>query len=541
MVHAGASLEGIAATTRRPRAARESSDRRAVRFVSLRCGPEVIITSVKVFFRFKQPFFTHPSVSTFDRVPFQLTEEPRSRGLRRISVSDDTKRNGGKQLQCASGDRVARARSRGMDATTAPPQPARSPWELLERWAREDGRTWGRTDDGGDGDGDGDGDGRGRGRGRPWGFRRLERARVASDRCAPPRNARAPPPPGRRPLALASDDVLRRGGASSVVALTGERAEAASREKPLDASLPRRISGAFYITLVPIRPRSRGERRSLRISPGVSLRPPHGFNPRPRCLSTPPSDAFELHPDVRFVWTITLSDDGPRPRAMPRRGTDRAGRDRRARSRADRAPRRLPRGRPVEASQVPVRRRRRRRRGRGRRARPRRRRRDGDGARADGRAAPRRDARDGGGGRAREGTFYITLVPIRPRSRGERRSLRTSSSSSSRLLSVRPRSRGERRSLRTLLPVVTLHPRRSRASPRCRRARRAGRRTPRRCAASRSAARATREARWRRGCAAAPPPPREKRRNREEGTPPTRRGERGLERRRRHARRRRTR
>eukprot|EP00982_Pelagococcus_subviridis_P007952 30789-Pelagococcus_subviridis.AAC.4 len=44
------------------------------------------------------------------------------------------------------------------------------------------------------------------------------------------------------------------------------------------------FSGAFY-TLVPIlRPRRRGERRSLRTSPGASFRPPHAFNPRPRCL-----------------------------------------------------------------------------------------------------------------------------------------------------------------------------------------------------------------------------------------------------------------
>jgi hypothetical protein len=56
-------------------------------------------------------------------------------------------------------------------------------------------------------------------------------------------------------------------------------------------------SGAFY-TLVPIRPRRRGERRSLRTFAGASLRPPLGFNPRPRRLSTPP-DAFELHPDIR--------------------------------------------------------------------------------------------------------------------------------------------------------------------------------------------------------------------------------------------------
>ena len=57
-------------------------------------------------------------------------------------------------------------------------------------------------------------------------------------------------------------------------------------------------SGAFYLTLVPIRPRSRGERRSLRTFAVVSLRPPHAFNLRPRRLSTP-TDAFQLHPHVR--------------------------------------------------------------------------------------------------------------------------------------------------------------------------------------------------------------------------------------------------
>jgi len=57
--------------------------------------------------------------------------------------------------------------------------------------------------------------------------------------------------------------------------------------------------------VVPIRPRSRGERRSLRTFPGVSLRPPLAFNPRPRRLSTP-SDAFQLHPDFALHGT-TLS------------------------------------------------------------------------------------------------------------------------------------------------------------------------------------------------------------------------------------------
>jgi len=58
------------------------------------------------------------------------------------------------------------------------------------------------------------------------------------------------------------------------------------------------LKGAFY-TLVPIRPRRRGERRSLRTLPGASLRPGSlALDPRPRRLSTPKSDAFQLHPDI---------------------------------------------------------------------------------------------------------------------------------------------------------------------------------------------------------------------------------------------------
>ena len=60
--------------------------------------------------------------------------------------------------------------------------------------------------------------------------------------------------------------------------------------------------GAFCLTLVPIRSRRRGERRSLRTLPGASLRPPLAFNPRHRRLSTP-TDAFQLHPDVRLYRT----------------------------------------------------------------------------------------------------------------------------------------------------------------------------------------------------------------------------------------------
>jgi hypothetical protein len=58
-------------------------------------------------------------------------------------------------------------------------------------------------------------------------------------------------------------------------------ADHAKRDGP--APLEKAELGAFY-TLVPIRPRSRGERRSLRTLPGASLRPSLAFNPRPRRL-----------------------------------------------------------------------------------------------------------------------------------------------------------------------------------------------------------------------------------------------------------------
>jgi len=65
--------------------------------------------------------------------------------------------------------------------------------------------------------------------------------------------------------------------------------------------------GAFY-TLVPIRPRSRGERRSLRtLLPGVSLRPPLAFNPdTPLRLSTPLLTRFNSTPT--FARTERPSD-----------------------------------------------------------------------------------------------------------------------------------------------------------------------------------------------------------------------------------------
>jgi hypothetical protein len=110
-------------------------------------------------------------------------------------------------------------------------------------------------------------------------------------------------------------------------AAEGRAANAASTVHALDARTRRALSDALAscelssldgkqrgefrrvlsVTLVPIRPRRRGERRSLRtlLPGGASLRPSIAFNPRPRCLSTP-TDAFELHPDVALNGT-TLS------------------------------------------------------------------------------------------------------------------------------------------------------------------------------------------------------------------------------------------
>ena len=83
-------------------------------------------------------------------------------------------------------------------------------------------------------------------------------------------------------------------------------------------------SGAFYLTLVPIRPRRRGERLSLRTLPVVSLRPLLPFNPRPRRLSTPP-DAFQLHPDIIASYGTTLRERLAAAEAAPARDVDVVG------------------------------------------------------------------------------------------------------------------------------------------------------------------------------------------------------------------------
>ena len=85
---------------------------------------------------------------------------------------------------------------------------------------------------------------------------------------------------------------------AKIDAANERRRRQAKKMTPGQLDLENKVLDAFesFYTLVPIRPRSRGERRSLRTFAGDSLRPPLGFNTRPRRLSTP-TDAFQLHPD----------------------------------------------------------------------------------------------------------------------------------------------------------------------------------------------------------------------------------------------------
>jgi len=118
---------------------------------------------------------------------------------------------------------------------------------------------------------------------------RRDRALAAGDLAAivdPPRRVAL----GREKNVLLNRELLNARGAEEILALCVDR---------------RDDFGTFY-TLVPIRPRWRGERRSLRTLPGVSLRPPPAFNPRPRRLSTS-TDAFQLHPDIIASYGTALS------------------------------------------------------------------------------------------------------------------------------------------------------------------------------------------------------------------------------------------
>ena len=191
-------------------------------------------------------------------------------------------------------------------------------------------------------------------------------------------------------------------------------------------------SGAFMFTLVPIRPRSRGERRSLRtLSSGASLRPrsPAGFNPdTPRRLSTPLLTPFNSTPISSLVRNDPQRNGSARSSTTPsgeRRGRRRGGctavaaaptknqnharRSRRRRSATSLTPCTSCRGTTEQG--------RRSRRGGGGSWRPRRRR-----ARARARARAR-ERRDPDGGRCAS-RWWVLLIPRAIRGARTRRSLR---------------------------------------------------------------------------------------------------------------------
>ena len=114
---------------------------------------------------------------------------------------------------------------------------------------------------------------------------------------------------GKRPRASTSGSVSR----SSSRSFEGCTRSYSARASSCSSSCT--CSGAFY-TLVPIRPRWRGERRSLRTFAVVSLRPSLAFNPRHRRLSTP-TDAFELHPDIALYGMTLTGPFAARRRRRP--------------------------------------------------------------------------------------------------------------------------------------------------------------------------------------------------------------------------------
>ena len=86
--------------------------------------------------------------------------------------------------------------------------------------------------------------------------------------------------------------------------------------------LPHRETGAFSFTLVPIRPRWRGERRSLRTFAVVSLRPGSlAFDPLPRRLSTPLLTPFNSTPTFARMERPTVA----RVQIVDFAGVDRSG------------------------------------------------------------------------------------------------------------------------------------------------------------------------------------------------------------------------
>ena len=167
--------------------------------------------------------------------------------------------------------------------------------------------------------------------------RRKEAAFVIADaRFAEARPVVAPtpsPPPRARRDATRRDDLPpalprtssppRRSGLvwSGLVALAPRRAP--ERRVASRRVSPRSPRFRRALTPVPIRPRWRGERRSLRTLPGASLRPALAFNPRPRRLSTPLLTPFNSTPtSVASYGPSTLRrSSSAKPRARSQSST----------------------------------------------------------------------------------------------------------------------------------------------------------------------------------------------------------------------------
>ena len=106
-------------------------------------------------------------------------------------------------------------------------------------------------------------------------------------------------------VSLSGDGRLAVGYADGTVRVWSPRSGETDEYKPSPFFVDQARSS---ITLVLVRPRRRGGRRSLRTFPGASLRPPLAFNPRPRCLSTPLLTPFNSTPTFRrFLRATTPS------------------------------------------------------------------------------------------------------------------------------------------------------------------------------------------------------------------------------------------
>ena len=194
---------------------------------------------------------------------------------------------------------------------------------------------------------------------------------------------------------------------------------------------------SIYLTLVPVRPRSRGERRSLRtfvISRRVSPPRVPRFQSPPSAPFNATPDAFEPHPGARegvhLDQTLRRRRRRRDPRRVPTRG--RRVRERRRRAREELAVHvhhRRPRGEHAHVHSHP-----------------------GAGV-----------SRGGDAGRRRRGASHLALVPIRPRRRGERDSLRTLLPGWRAFLSAHHPSLV---SIPTRIDAFQLHPRRLSTPPR---------------------------------------------------------------------------